>query len=449
MNTENHEDAATPWATLGGVKAMHIAPFHRPINAEIAVPGSKSLSNRALILAAMANGRTHLSGLLRSDDTYWCVDALRRLGAAIDVDGMNAVIDGVGRRRPKSGPIHVGSAGTLARFLPPFLVAGDAGSWTVTASRQMSRRPVAALFDALRQGGAHIETAGDTNCFPAEIAGNSFAGGKLAMSGKVSSQFISGVLLGAGQSRNGVELTVDGGIVQSEYVRMTIDSMRHFGGSVDMDEALTRFIVQPTGYTAHDMVVEADASTATYFAALAAVTRGRVKLTNLAPGTRQPDYGFMEILERLGCTVERKTDGTTVSCDRPLRGGFTVDMRPLSDATLTLAALAPFADAPITITGVAHIRHHESDRISAICKSLAQLGVPVEERPDGLMVSPGKPMFAVLETYEDHRVAMSLAVLGVAADGVELLDPGCVSKTCPAFFELLGGLGIETREIAS
>lgn len=335
----------------------------------------------------------------------------------------------------------------MARFLPPFLVAGDAGEWRVTASRQMSRRPVAPLFDALKEGGAEIAFEGGPGCFPARFRGGSFLGGDLAMSGKVSSQFISGLLLGAAQSRDGVNLTIDGGIVQSDYVRITLDAMRHFGAEIAAADDLGQIRVAPTGYVAKDLEVEADASTATYFAALAAVTRGRVRLTNLKPGTRQPDYGFLEVLERMGCTVERRTDGTVVSAAGPLKGGFTVDMRPLSDAALTLAVLAPFADAPIAITNIEHIRHHECDRIDAISKSLTALGVPVEERRDGLTVTPARPRFAVLDTFEDHRVAMSLAVLGVAGAGVELREPGCVSKTCPSFFELLAGLGVRTEAV--
>jgi 3-phosphoshikimate 1-carboxyvinyltransferase len=447
MSDTAHQDSLTPWAALQGVRAVRVGRIDRPIAAEVTVPGSKSVSNRALILAAMAEGRTRLSGLLRSDDTWWCIDALGRLGVTLAVSGTDVTVDGIGRRRPRQGQLHVGSAGTVARFLPPFLAAGDAGEWRVTASQQMSRRPIVPLFETLRQGGATIAHEGAAGCYPVRIRGGSFTGGRLDISGSVSSQFISGVLLGAAQARDGVTLIVDGGIVQSEYVRITLDAMRHFGASVDVDGSFTSFTVAPTGYAACDMVVEADASTATYFAALAAVTRGRITMLNLGPGTRQPDYGFLEILERLGCTVERRADRTTVSCSGPLRGGFSVDMRPLSDASLTLAAIAPFADAPITITGVAHIRHHESDRIAAACTSLTALGVPVTEHPDGLTVTPAKPRFATLDTFEDHRVAMAFAVLGAAGEGVELLGPACVSKTCPTFFELIStlGVGVEKR----
>jgi 3-phosphoshikimate 1-carboxyvinyltransferase len=225
----------------------------------------------------------------------------------------------------------------------------------------MTGRPVAPLFEALRQGGAGIAFEGDAGCF----TGDSFVGGRLRMSGRVSSQFISGMLLGAAQSHRGVELTVEGGIVQSAFVGITLAAMRHFGAAVEADTGLEHFTVAPTGYRAHDMVVDADASTATYFAALTAVTGGRVSLTNLTPDTLQPDYGFMALLERLGCSVTSGATGTTVASGgtRPgaLRGGFTADMRPLSDAVPTLAAIAPFADSPITIAGVEHIRHHECD----------------------------------------------------------------------------------------
>ena len=448
MSDASRDDALTPWAALEGVKAVRVAPLGRPAVAELTVPGSKSVSNRALILAAMAEGRTQLSGLLRSDDTFWCIDALKRLGAEIEVDGTSAAIEGIGRRRPKQGHLHVGSAGTVARFLPPFLAAGAPGEWCVTASKQMSRRPVAALFDTMRQGGASIEHEGQAGCYPVRISGATFKGGRLNISGSVSSQFISGILMGAAQTAEGVTLDVTGGIVQSEYVRITLDAMAHFGANVTVEDDFASFRVSPVGYCAKDLVVEADASTATYFAALAAVTRGRITMLNLTPTTRQPDYGFLEILERLGCAVERKADRTTVACSGPLKGGFSVDMRPLSDASLTLAAIAPFADKPITITGVAHIRHHESDRIAAACKSLSLLGVPVEEHADGLTVCPAKPKFAKLETFEDHRVAMAFAVLGAAAEGVELLAPSCVSKTCPTFFEIIAGLGVGVTEVS-
>lgn len=446
--TQIVEDAETPWTALKGVHAIKVSPLNGPITGAVMVPGSKSFSNRALIIAAMAEGATRLTGLLRSDDTYWCADALRRLGAGVDFENSTADMTGIGRRRPKSGALHVGSAGTLGRFLPTFLAAGEAGEWHITASQQLSKRPVGPLFDAIREGGGDVTSLELANCYPVRIKGSSFRGGKLTMAGNVSSQFISGILMGAVQAPEGLDLTVTGGIVQSDYVRITLDVMRHFGAQIEVSDDFTRFQVAPTGYTAKDLAVEADASTATYFAALAAVSRGDVTLANIGSDTRQPDYEFVGILERMGCVVERGATTTRIRNDKSLKGGFTIDMKPLSDATLTLAAIAPFADAPITMTGVAHIRHHECDRISAICAELTKAGIQVDEHEDGLTVYPGTPEFASLDTYEDHRVAMSLAVLGAAGAGVELNEPGCVSKTCPGFFDEIGQLGIATEIVS-
>ncbi len=449
MKIEDLPDSETPWTALKGVKSIKVAPASGPVMAELMVSGSKSVSNRALILAAMATGTSELTGLLRSDDTWWCADALKRLGAGVEFEGTSATIAGIGRTRPKSGPLHVGSAGTIARFLPPMLTAGDPGTWKISASKQMSKRPVGALFDALRAGGARIEHPGEQNCFPAIVYGDSFAGGEISMSGAVSSQFISGVLMGGGQAKEGVELSVEGGIVQSEYVQITLDIMGHFGAEIDAVADFTKFRVAPGSYTARDLAVEADASTATYFAALAAVTGGKVTMSNLGQNTRQPDYGFLEILERMGCTVMRGETATSVEMSGQLKGGFSIDMRPLSDATLTLAAIAPFADGPVHMHGVTHIRHHECDRISAMCTSLSQLGIKVEEHEDGLTVYPGRPEFGVLNTYEDHRMVMALAVLGIGGVGIELLEPGSVSKTCPSFFEQLAAIGLKSEKIES
>ncbi len=436
-------DADTPWTALKGVDALRVAPVSAPIRARVTVPGSKSLSNRALILAAFAEGRSVLTGLLKSDDTWWCADALRRLGAEIAFEGETCTVTGIGRARPNaSGRLHVGSAGTIARFLPGLLAAGETGNWTITASKQMAKRPVGPLFDALRAGGGAVVSLGEQNCYPITISGASFTGGRLDMAGNVSSQFISGLLMAGPQARDGLELHITSSIVQADYVRITLDAMRAFGVEIATNTAFDRFSIAPSAYRANDMMVEADASTATYFAALAALTRGEVTLNNIGQKTRQPDFGFIDILSRLGCYVEKGDGWTRIRNDGPLKGGFAIDMKPLSDATLTLAVLAPFADAPITITNVAHIRHHESDRIAAISTELGRAGIRVEEREDGLTVYPGTPRFAVHDTHEDHRVAMALAVMGAAGAGVELKNPGCVSKTCPSFFSDIAALGV-------
>jgi len=440
---ESEGSGLSPWSALVDVPHVDVAPCPLPVNATLALPGSKSYTNRALLCAAMAEGRSELSGILRSDDSYWCLDSLQRLGVGIRVEGERVTVDGIGRRRPiGSAALYIGSAGTAARFLPGLLAAGQAGRFTMDASRQMRSRPMAPLLAALRALGADITCPRTTDAPPLDIVGGSLAGGTVTMSGALSSQFISGVLMAGPLAPRGVRVLIEDHVVQQDYVAMTLDMMGAFGATTRHDETLRHMSVAPGGYSCVDLTLEADASTATYFLALAAVTKGTVTISNLGRATRQPDLRFVEVLERMGCWVIHEPHRVTVSGPDQLRGNLDVDMRPMSDATLTLAAISPFADGPVAIHGVEHIRRHESDRIAVICRALSELGVPVEERADGLTVYPADPVWATLETHEDHRVAMSLAVLGAAANGVRLLEPGCVSKTCPPFFSLLADLGL-------
>jgi 3-phosphoshikimate 1-carboxyvinyltransferase len=267
------------------------------------------------------------------------------------------------------------------------------------------------------------------------------------MSGKVSSQFISGVLMAAPLALQPVTLTVVDEIVQKDYVGITMAYMAKFGVHVDADAGFMRFSVLPRHYQAASLTLEADASTTTYFTALAAVTGGRMAVTNLGTDTTQPDYGFTDILERMGCRVTRRDHSTEVVGPEQLKGDFAIDMKPLSDATLTLAAIAPFASGPIHIHGVAHIRHHERDRIGVMCRLLSSLGIKVEERPDGLSVYPGQPTRGEIDPHEDHRVAMALSLVGLKGQGVRITHPNCVSKTCPGYFDLLAGLGVAVDTI--
>lgn len=436
-------DGRSPWAGLQGVRFAEVRPAGGKITGTVTVPGSKSFTNRALILAGAAAGPSELTGLLRSDDSYWCIDALRRLGIAIEVEGTAARVSGCGARWPNpAAEVFIGAAGTIGRFLPGVLAAAPSGRYRITAGRQLMRRPVAPLIDALGELGAAISHDGDPGTFPMTISARGLAGGRLTMSGKVSSQFISGALIAAPLATGPVRLDVVDHIVQSDYVRMTLQAMAAFGVSVDHDAALTRFDIAPQRYRGHAFAIEADASTTTYFLALAAVTAGRVTVDNIGTSTLQPDLRFIDVLERMGCTVERAPGRITVAGPAKLKGGFSIDMKPMSDATLTLAAIAPFADGPVEMSGVAHIRKHESDRIAVMAHALSELGIAAEEREDGLTVHPGRPRFAELETHDDHRVAMSLAVLGAASEGVRLADPGCVSKTCPVFFDAIGLLGV-------
>ncbi|MBX6353312.1 MAG: 3-phosphoshikimate 1-carboxyvinyltransferase [Thermoflavifilum sp.] len=438
-------EARSPWATLTGVRAVHVAPLRTPPNLALRVPGSKSFTNRALLLAGAAEGRSRLRGILRSDDSYWCIDALRRLGCDIRVDGDSVEVDGCGAAwRQTRAELYIGAAGTTARFLPGLLATAATGEWQVRGSRRLSERPLGPLVDALSALGGRLQYLSPPAALPLRVWGGGLRGGRIEMSGKTSSQFISGVLMAAPRAQAPVEVVIRDEIVQAAYVSITTDLMAAFGAPVERlpgDRTAWRVLPQP--YRAADLTLEADASTAGYFFALAAAHGGRTRIDNLKPDTLQPDIGLLDVLERMGCTVTRDASGCEVQGPRQLRGGFRVDMRPMSDQALTVGMLSVFADAPVTVTGVAHIRQHESDRIRALCESLARLGIRAEEHADGFTVYPGQPRAARLPSYDDHRVAMSLAVLGTRAEGVVIEDPGCVSKTCPTFFDLLQACGVQ------
>lgn len=432
----------SPWAALHDVHAAAVHPFAGSLRAQVRIPGSKSYTNRALILAAVAHGVSTLRGVLRSDDSYWCIDALRRLGLQVDVQDDTAVVHGGGGKWPaQGGELFIGSAGTIARFLPGVLACTQ-GQWIVDGTAQLRSRPLATLVDAWKRLGARVECTEEAGALPLRIEGRPLAGGTLSMPGHVSSQFISGVILASPLLTSPLDLRIEGAIVQHAYVLMTLDTMAAFGVKAEHDPGLTHVRVAPQHYQGRTLDLEADASTAGYFLALAAVHRGTVRITNLGSGTRQPDLQLCDVLERMGCAVQRTDAWVEVTGPERLRGGFDVSMKAMSDQTLTVAAIAPFADGPISLREVAHIRHHESDRIGAMCTLLRQLKVPVEEHDDGMTITPAQPVGTTLDTYDDHRVAMALAVLGTRTPGVVLRDPGCVSKTCPTFFSELRALGI-------
>ena len=438
-------ESACPWTKLADVAQVEIAPFHGHVHHQLSIPGSKSISNRVLIMAAVADGITNLHGMLRSEDTYWTLQALRQLGASIDIERDGSEWNSWGAAAfmtdAAEHEIFVGSAGTAARFLPGILAARR-GPTILRGSEQLTSRPIAPLVAALRALGADVEALGDGQRLPLRIAGGSLHGGAVSMTGTESSQYISGVLMAAPLADRPVEIAVEGAIVQQDYVAITIATMAKFSVAVDHDAGFTRFRVEPQTYRGCKLALEADASTASYFFALAAVTGGHVTVTNLGTGTTQPDYGFLTVLERMGCVVDRSDGATSVQGPALLAGGFEVDMKPMSDTALTLAAIAPFADAPIHIHNIAHIRKHESDRIAVACGILRQIGIETEERPDGLTVHPGEPRHAVIDPRDDHRVAMAFALTGLKGAGVTITNPSCISKTCPDYFDMLKAAGV-------
>ena len=423
-----------------------IYPLNGGFNKELNLPSSKSITNRVLLLAAISQGKSIIRNPLICDDSYWCMDSLQSLNinlvqsaGAVAIEGNEGLWD-----LAPGAKANVGSAGTTGRFLTSILACSISESVTVTSSEQLANRPMSALLDALRHIGCQI--SGDSFPLFIEPMQDDLLS-NITMSGGVSSQFVSGVMMAAPMMPDGVEIKMDGEIVQDGYVDITIDVMKKFGVDVlkdtSNDDGNIIFRVPHAKYVSTNMEVEVDCSTASYFLALAAANNSKVTINGFNCDSLQPDRLFVPILERMGCFIQQDKFKITLTGPEKLKGGFVVDMKSCSDTVLTLACIAPFCDEPIEIRNVEHIRHHESDRISAISTLLQRVGIKVIEYNDGLKIFPGNPSFKELQTYEDHRIAMALTVLGASSSGLILTGAECVAKTCPDFFEIISGLGVQ------
>jgi len=411
-----------------------------PLQTSIRPPGSKSITNRALVCAALAEGRSTLAGALASEDTQVMIEGLRQLALAVEHDADTRVIrvTGCGGRPPAAGAeLYVAASGTTVRFLTAMVSLGE-GTFRLDGTPRIRQRPIQDLLDALGQLGASAVSEAGTGCPPVLVRAAGLRGGTASVAGNISSQFLSGLLMAAPCASQPVELAVRGELVSKPYVKMTLRVMSAFGVSVEA-AGLSRFVIPaPQQYRARQYQIEPDASAASYFFAAAAVTGGQVTVEGLSRQSLQGDVGFCDCLERMGCEVVYEPDRITV-VGRPLHG-IEVNMNAISDTVQTLSAVALFAERPTTITGVAHIRQKETDRISALATELRKLGTVVEERPDGLRIIPGKLHGATIDTYDDHRMAMSLAVVGLATPGLVIRNPGCTAKTYPGFFDDLAEL---------
>jgi 3-phosphoshikimate 1-carboxyvinyltransferase len=413
--------------------AMRVSPGTPPRRWELRVPGSKSLTNRALLLAGVAAGRSRLIGPLVADDTEVMAAVLRALGARVTtVDGADGVggaeimIDGIGGAPAGDADVYCGMAGTVGRFIVPMLAAGS-GRFTVDAHPQLRRRPLGPVLAALRAQGAVI----DGESLPLTVTATGLGGGEVDVDASISSQFLSGLLMAAPFARAASSLRF-GALVSAPYLELTVDVMRAFGVRVQRGDGVLR--VAPGSYRAAELEIEPDVSTASYFLAAAALTGTTVTLPGLdLDATRQGDIELVSHLERMGCVVAGRAP-LSLTGPQQLRG-VDVDMGNSSDVFMTLACVAPFADGPTTISGVGHARVKESDRVGATAENLRRLGITVDEGPDYLRVHPGRPHTARLPTFEDHRIAMAFSLIG-AQVSVELEHPMVVAKTCPTFFDL-------------
>lgn len=421
-----------------------VTPVAGPLDADVVVPGSKSITNRALLAAALADGVSRLTGVLFADDTEAMLDGLGRLGIELDVDRSGHVVTvrgAAGRLPAHSAAIDARLSGTTSRFLLAALSLGD-GPYRLDGAPPLRARPIADGVAAVRALGAHVELGPQVTGPPrlpvVVTGGPQVRGGVVEVGGATSSQFLSGLLLIGAALPDGLEVVVTGGLVSQPYVELTRRVLEHFGGRVSWTGP-NRIRVEPGGLRGADLAIEPDASAASYPLAAAAICGGRVRVLGLHRDAWQGDVAFADVLGAMGAIVEDTSDGLEVRAGDVLVG-VDADLGAVSDTAQTLAAVAVFARTVTEVRGIGFIRAKETDRVGAVVTELRRCGIDAHETPDGFVVHPGAPHPAVIQTYDDHRMAMSFALLGLRSPGIAIADPGCVRKTFPGYWSMLDAL---------
>jgi 3-phosphoshikimate 1-carboxyvinyltransferase len=448
--------------SLPSSEKIEIQRVAGPIRGLIRPPGSKSITNRALLLSALAAGESVLSGVLDSEDTRVMMEALGQLGVLIQpaefgISDQGALPDGQagsvlgqqpglpvalkvqgcgGQFPQQAGRLFLENSGTSIRFLTAALgVAG--GDYILDGIERMRQRPIRPLVEALQMLGVGILARSANGCPPVEIKSARIAGGKVVLDGSLSSQYLSGLLMAAPLAPAGMEIEIQGELVSRPYVKMTLEMMKAFGVSVSRSLNERKLIIPgQQHYRGIRYAIEPDASAASYFWGAAAICGGTATVQGLTPASLQGDVGFVKALEQMGCQVLHAADSITVA--GPAIRGIEIDMSQISDTVQTLAVVALFVEGQTQIRNVAHNRLKETDRIRDLATELRQLGAEVQEHEDGLTINPPDPArippAVTLQTYNDHRMAMSLSLAGLRIPGVSIADPGCVVKTYPDFF---------------
>ena len=416
------------------MEVTRIEPLREPPAALVRPPGSKSITNRALLCASLADGTSTLSGALFAQDTQAMMDAVAALGSRLSADPVTRTVEvhGTGSRRPAE-QVHINAhqSGTTSRFILPAAALGGARV-IVDGAPQLRARPMSPLIRALEQLGVDVEALDQPGRLPVAVCGPA-RGGEVSLEGHISSQFLSGLLMAAPLMEHGLRVDLTSPLVSVPYVTMTLAVMEAFGVAAGGLE------VSPAAYRPTDLEIEPDASAAAYFFAAAAITGGSVTIDGLGTGSIQGDVAFVDVLERMGARVRRAGRAITVSGSGELHG-VDVNMADISDTAQTLAAVAVFADTPTRVHGIGFIRGKESDRIGDLAAELSRAGIAVATDDDGFTVTPGTVRPTRFRTYDDHRMAMSLSLLGLRAAGIEIENPGCVAKTYPDFFADLATL---------
>jgi 3-phosphoshikimate 1-carboxyvinyltransferase len=420
-----------------------VEPLVAPFDATVSVPGSKSITNRALVCAALAahhgGGASTISGALFADDTEAMVVALGALGLSIAGD-TDLRIDGAITQ--DDAVLDARQAGTVARFLLPVLALMP-GRWRLDASAQLRARPLLPLLAALEPLGARCVATGEGGTLPVDVVGGTLTERHTTVSGDVSSQFLSALMLIGPCLPQGLVVELTSALVSRPYVEMTASVMRSFGADVHVEARSVE--MQPGGYRGTSYVVEPDASAASYPLAAAALTGSRTQIDGLGASSLQGDLAFVDHLAAMGAEVDVSASRVTVRGTGGLVG-IDADLADCSDIAPTLAVCAALADSPTSIGGIGFIRRKETDRIAAVVTELRRCGIDASELPDGIAITPaGAPRTATVRTYDDHRMAMSFATLALARPGISISDPGCVAKTFPGFWDMLAMLRTPLR----
>ncbi len=406
-----------------------------PVVGVIEPPGSKSYTNRYFLLACLASGRSEIKRPLISDDTLFMLSSLKYMGFRMAQDLSGTVVTaqgGAGRIPWNSAKLYVGNAGTAMRFITAAAALGP-GKYLIDGDARMRERPIGDLTDALKSMGLSVAFPGKPGFPPVEISGGPAEGGPVSIEASASSQFVSGLMMAGRCMKRGLEISVKGELASKPFVDVTLQAMKQFGAQVE-HKGYESFHIPPGDYRGTGIKVEADATAATYFLSAAAVTRGRITVKGVGSLSSQGDSRFASVLADMGCKVEISQDTTTLEGSN--LKGVEADLHDMPDTAPTLAVTALFAEGKTSIRNVGNLRIKESDRIAVCAAQLTKTGARVEELPDGLVIyPPRRPLPALIETYNDHRIAMSFSILGLAVPGISIQNPGCVSKTYPAFFE--------------
>src|SRR5690554_6133895 len=424
------------------MQSLTLQPKTR-VSGTVNIPGSKSLSNRILLLAALSEGQTRVSNLLDSDDVRYMLDALTLLGVDLNLSEQRTActLQGLGRPFEATRPatLFLGNAGTAMRPLCAALAASQ-GDFTLTGEPRMSERPIDDLVDTLRDLGADISYLGPNGFPPLQIHGKPLAGGKTRIRGNISSQFLTAMLMAAPLCRGDVDIGIEGELVSVPYIRITLDVMARFGVQVENYDN-NRFVV-PAGQryqSPGDIMVEGDASSASYFLAAAAIAGGTVRVNGVGRASVQGDVRFAEVLEQMGATV--RWGDTWIEVSRGALKGIDADLNHIPDAAMTIATTALFAEGPTTIRNIYNWRVKETDRLSAMATELRKVGATVEEGDDYIVVNPPATILpAAIDTYNDHRMVMCFSLAAFGGSPIIINDPGCTAKTFPEYFTLFQSL---------